>query len=224
MILVIYRLSVSGQDDVKSTQGEKKMTLFDRLILLITGLTALYLIWHFVKRYQKGKALYDIYYILGFTVLLVSGLLLIFLGWDILASPYILTVASLIPLGISLGIANQFYPGWKKIYAWFALIGFLAISVSSIAGLSFKSIAVPLFHGVAGFVIFLGPIFAKAQKGFWWVGVGGVLIGVGGIALAFLTAGSQLLFFSQALVMSILAPLLMLMTFAFTWGFLKDLK
>ena len=202
------------------------MTIFDQIALLLTGLLAIYLIWRFYGRYQKEKALYDIYYMLGFAVLLVSGLLLIFLGWDILASPYVLTVASLIPLGISLGIANQFYPQWKKAYAWFALLGILAIGISSIAGLdTLKKISVPLFHGVAGLVIFLGPFFAKdAPKGFWWVGIGGALIGIGGIALAFLTAGSQLLFFTQELVLQILAPLLLLMTLAFTLGFTKDLQ
>jgi len=166
------------------------MTIYDQIILLLTGLIAIYLIWRFYGRYQKEKRLYDIYYMLGFAVLLVSGLLLIFLGWDILASPYVLTVASLIPLGISLGIANQFYPQWKKAYAWFALLGIFAIAISAIADLeTLKKISVPLFHGVAGLVIFLGPFFAKdAAKGFWWVGIGRALIGIGGIALAFLTS------------------------------------
>ena len=152
-------------------------------------------------------------------------MLLIFLGWEILDSPYVLTVASLIPLGISLGIANQYYPSWKKIYAWFALLGILAIAISSIGSMdTLRKISVPLFHGVAGLIIFLGPFFAKdAAKGFWWVGVGGVLIGIGGIALAFLTAGTQLLFFDQAFVLQILAPLLLLMTLAFTLGFTKDI-
>jgi hypothetical protein len=202
------------------------MTILDRIIVLITGLLAIYLVWRFYGRYQKGKALYDIYYLLGFTVLLVSGLLLIFLGWGILASPYVLTVASLIPLGISLGIANEYFPQWKKAYAWFALLGFIAIAVSAIADLeTLKKIAVPLFHGVAGLVIFLGPFIAKdAPKGFWWVGIGGALIGIGGIALAFLTGGSQLLFFSQEVVLQILAPLLLLMTMALTLGFSKDIQ
>ena len=200
------------------------MTLYDQIILLLTGLIAIYLIWRFYSRYKKEKGLYDIYYMLGFAVLLVSGLLLIFLGWDILASPYVLTVASLIPLGISLGIANQYFPQWKKPYAWFALLGIIAIAISAIADLeTLKKISVPLFHGVAGLVIFLGPFFAKdAAKGFWWVGIGGALIGIGGIALAFLTSGSQLLFFSQEFVLQILAPLLLLMTLAFAWGFNKD--
>jgi hypothetical protein len=202
------------------------MPLLDRIFLLLTGLLAIYLIWRFYGRYQKEKGLYDIYYMLGFAVLLVSGLLLIFLGWEILQSPYVLTVASLIPLGISLGIANQFYPQWKKAYAWFALLGIFAIGISAIADLeTLKKISVPLFHGVAGLVIFLGPFFAKdAPKGFWWVGIGGALIGIGGIALAFLTAGSQLLFFSQEFVLQILAPLLLLMTLAFAWGFNKDFQ
>jgi hypothetical protein len=138
----------------------------------------------------------------------------------------VLTVASLIPLGISLGIANQYFPQWKKPYAWFALLGIIAIAISAIADLeTLKKISVPLFHGVAGLVIFLGPFFAKdAAKGFWWVGIGGALIGIGGIALAFLTSGSQLLFFSQEFVLQILAPLLLLMTLAFAWGFNKDFQ
>lgn len=203
------------------------MNLLDRIFLLATGLVAIYALWHFYGAYQKTRSLHHIYYMLGFGVLLVSGLLLIFLGWDILASPFVLTVASLIPLGLSLGIANQYYPGWKKTFAWFALIGLLAIAATSIGAPSLKKFAVPLFHGVAGFIIFLGPIFAersgKASKGFWWVGLGGVLIGLGGIALAFISMGSQLLFFSPEFVMTILAPLLLLMTLAFVWGFRKDL-
>ncbi len=198
----------------------------DNLFLLLTGLTALYLLWRFYTRWSKGKALYDVYYMLGFLVLLVSGLLLIFLGLGILSSPYVLTVASLIPLGISMGLVEQYFPQWKKAFKWFALIGFLAIAVTSIGGVeTLKKIAVPLFHGVAGLVIFLGPFFAKgAAKGFWWVGIGGMLIGLGGIALAFISLGAQLLFFSPEFVMLILTPLLFLMTLAFTFGFVKDIR
>jgi len=205
------------------------MNWFDRISLLLTGLTALYLIWRFYGRYSKEKALYDIYYMMGFAVLFVSGVLLIFLGWIALASPYILTIATLIPLGISMGLMNQFMPQYKKAYSWFALLGLLAIAISSIGDMSWKSIAVPLFHGVAGLIIFGLPLYVSfskesAPKGFAWVGIGGLLIGIGGIALAFLTSGRQLLFFSQDVVLMILAPLLLLMTLAFTWGFVKDIK
>jgi len=202
------------------------MFTLDNLFLLLTGLNTAYLLWRFYTRWSKQKKLYDLYYGMGFLVLLVSGLLLIFLGLDILKSPYVLTVASLIPLGISMGIVEEYYPQYKKPFKWFALIGFLAIAISAIAGLDIlKKISVPLFHGVAGLVIFLGPFFAKnAPKGFWWVGIGGLLIGLGGIALAFLSVGSQLLFFSPEFVMTILTPLLLLMTLAFTYGFVRDIK
>jgi hypothetical protein len=203
------------------------MTILDRIILLITGLVAMYLIGRFYSRYSKNKKLYDTYYMLGFAVLLISGLLLVFLGWDVLSSPYVLTVASLIPLGISMGLMNQYFPERKRVYAWFALIGLLAIAITSIAGSDLKKIAVPVFHGVAGLIIFLAPIKLsldkRAPNGFWWVGVGGALIGLGGIALAFLSAGSQFLFFSQDFVLTILAPLLLLMTLTLTWGFSKQI-
>ncbi len=143
------------------------MNLFtlDNLFLLLTGLIAAYLLWRFYTRWSKEKKLYDLYYGMGFLVLLVSGLLLIFLGLGILASPYVLTVASLIPLGISMGLAEEYFPQWKKDFKWFALIGFLAIAISSIGGMDIvKKISVPLFHGVAGLVIFLGPFFAKKAR------------------------------------------------------------
>jgi hypothetical protein len=196
----------------------------DIIFLLLTGLLAAYLCWYFYQRYTAHKALHNLYYLMGFAVLLVSGLLLIFLGLDILSSPYVLTVASLIPLGISMGVAEEYYPAWKKPFKWFAVIGFLAIAVTSIGGMdTLKKIAVPLFHGVAGLVIFLGPFFAKgAPKGFWWVGIGGLLIGIGGIALAFLSVGKPLLgIFTAELVMLILTPLLFLMAGAYALGFAK---
>jgi len=211
------------------------MTWFDRGILLLTGLTAIYMIWRLLGRYSQKKGSYDLYYIVGFAVLFVSGVLLIFLGYEILGlggtalSPYILPVATLIPLGISIGIVKQYYSKFDNLYMLIAIVGFLAITVTSIAGIeAVKKISVPLFHSIAGLIIFLGPVFAskngKSSKGFLWVGIGGVLIGIGGIALAFLTSGFQLLFFSTEVVLAILAPILLFMALAFSWGFMKDLE
>lgn len=200
------------------------MFTLDKLFLLLTGLLAAYLCWYFFKQYQLHKALHNLYYLVGFAVLLISGLLLIFLGLSILDWPFVLTVTSLIPLGISMGLAEEFFPSWKKAFKWFALIGFLAIAITSFAGMAdLKRIAVPVFHGVAGLVIFLGPFFAKgAPKGFFWVGIGGALIGIGGLALASLSFGAPLFgIFTQKLVMTILTPLLFLMTGAFALGFAR---
>jgi hypothetical protein len=96
-----------------------QMFTLDNLFLLLTGLLAAYLCWYFWRRYNLNKALYNIYYLMGFAVLLISGLLLIFhpshLG--LLSSPFVLTVASLIPLGISMGLAEDYQHrgyGWAK--------------------------------------------------------------------------------------------------------------
>lgn len=207
--------------------------LLDTILLLITGLTAVYLIWRFWQSWNKERSAYIWYYIMSFAVLFVSGVLLIILDYDILGTPFVLTVASLIPLGLSMGIAEQYYPQWKNPFKWFATLGFLAIAISSFAGWELlRKISVPLFHGVAGLVIFLGPFFAnryhqakKAAKGFEWVGIGGLLIGIGGIALAFLSVGRPFLgIFTAALVLNILSAILFLMAISFAWGFVKDIK
>lgn len=197
--------------------------MINTIFLLLTGLLAAYLCWYFYRRYNLNKALHNLYYLMGFAVLLVSGLLLLFLGLGILSSPYVLTVASLIPLGIAMGLAEEYFPAWKKAFKWFLTLGFLAIAITSIGGMdTLRKIAVPLFHGVAGLLIFLGPFLAKkTPQGFYWVGIGGLLIGLGGIALAFISLGRQLLFFSPQFVMLILTPLLFLMTGAYALGFAR---
>jgi hypothetical protein len=132
----------------------------------------------------------------------------------------------LIPLGVALGLMNQYWPEAKKVYSWFALIGIIAIVVTSFALKNLRPIAVSLFHGVSGLIIFLLPFKVArdgtAPKGFWWVGVGGGLVGLGGIALAFITMDSRLRFVSGGFAMSLFAPLLLLMTGAYTLGFTRS--
>jgi len=206
-------------------------TILDIVLLLATGLTAVYMVWRFWQRYGWEKKVYALYYIMSFAVLFVSGVLLIFMGYEILETAFVLTVASLIPFGLSVGIVRQYYEKYLKGYIWFATIGLLAIAVASFGQMdALRKIAVPLFHGVAGLIIFLGPFLVKKYgdgnpaKGFEWVGIGGLLIGLGGMALAFIVSGKQLLFFSATLVFNILAGLLLLMALAFAWGFVKDIK
>ncbi|MBT5420953.1 MAG: hypothetical protein HOK80_08670, partial [Candidatus Cloacimonetes bacterium] len=57
--------------------------------------------------------------------------------------------------------------------------------------------------------------------GFINVTIGGTLIGLGGIALAFIKNGGQLLFFSPLVVLTIIAPLLFLTALFFALGLTK---
>ena len=205
------------------------MNWFDRLILLATGLTAIYLIVRFIQDYRSKdtKPTHNIYYIISFAVLLVAGLLLIIFGWGALANPLVAVVATLIPLGLSMGLVAEFYQKYAKAYLVFGLIGLVVILITRFAAPGgFATFVYALVHSVAGLLIFLIPILAtktkKAPGDFIMVTVGGVLIGVGGIALAFLKAGVPIL--SAKVILAILAPLLLLMTLAYTWGFVKKIK
>ncbi len=206
------------------------MNWWDIVILLVTGLVALYLVWRFFQHYQKSPASnrFDIYYMISFLVLLVAGLLLIFLTYDVLGNKLVVIVAALIPLGLSLGLVTEFWPQYEKSYMAFVIVGFVALAVTRYTGPdSLATLILIIVHGIAGLLVFLLPILAvskgKAKPSFYWVTVGGALIGLGGIALAFLKSDSQLLFFSAGFVFDILAPLLLLMTLAYAWGFTKKM-
>lgn len=204
------------------------MTLLDRLSLLATGLVAIYLIWRFFTHYRHTKATYDIYYIISLAVLLVAGLLLIAFTYDALQNPLVVIVAYLFPAGLALGLVAEFRPKYEKGYLAFALLGLIVIAITRYTGpAGLATAAVPVFHSVAGLILFFLPILAtsqgKAPGGFIWVTVGGALIGLGGMALAFLKSGKQLLFFSEEVIFLILAPLLMLMSLALAWGFAKKI-
>ena len=129
------------------------MTVIERIFLLATALVSIYILWRFAARYGGERRLHDVYYMMGFLVLLFACVLWLWRGPGILASPYVLSISSLIPLGISMGIAEQFFPSWKRAFKWLALVGFVAISLTSIGQMPFlKKMAVPLFHGAAGLV------------------------------------------------------------------------
>ena len=154
----------------------------------LTGLIAAYLCWIFWNRFDLHKALYNAYYLMGFTVLLISGLLLIFLGLDTLSSPWVLTIASLIPLGISMGLAEEYFPAWKKAYKWFAAVGFLAIAITVVAlHLIALNVLYPKFLGNR---LQLNPLAVTMALLFWaW------LWGAAGLVLAIpITAAMKIIF------------------------------
>lgn len=201
------------------------MNLLDRILLLVTGVVALYLIWRLWRRYSETGERHWVYTIIGFAVLFVAGVLLILFTYDALSSPLVVVVAVLIPAGISAGVMTKTYPQLEIPYLIFALVGLSAIGLTRLTGPStLATVVLIVVHTVAGLTIFLMPVSAvtrdRARSGFLWVTVGGALIGLGGIALAFLKTGRQLLFFSADFVFTILAPLLLLMTLAFTAGFI----
>jgi hypothetical protein len=197
-----------------------KLTLLDRLLLLLTGLLAAYQI---AVGVDGMATLAILAYTIAFGILLVAGLLLIILGFDVLDSPLVVIVSTVIPLSLSLGLVWEHFPTYGTIYLIFVTVGFLAVLTTRLLPLHNKLpvIVLAVVHGIAGLTIFLLPVLfslsGKAPPGFSLVGVGGALIGVGGLLLGLLKAGKPLL--SQETILKILPGLLLLMTLAFVTGF-----
>ncbi|MBN1449561.1 MAG: hypothetical protein JW963_00975 [Anaerolineales bacterium] len=197
-----------------------KMKPLDRVLLLLTGILAAYQV---AVGIDSLSTLPIIAYTIAFGVLLVAGLLLIILGFDVLDSPIVVIVSTLIPLSLSLGLVWEQLASFRTPYLLFTLLGFAAIIItrSLPANGKLPTFVLAIVHGIAGMTIFLLPIIfavtGQAKTGFALVGLGGALIGLGGLLLSFLKAGRPIL--SRETIFKVLPGLLFLMTLCFVIGF-----
>jgi hypothetical protein len=197
-----------------------KISILDRILLLLTGLLAAYQIAVGIDGFSTIPM---IAYSTAFGVLLVAGLLLLILGFEVLDSPIVVMISTIIPLSLATGLIWQYLPNYRVMYLIFAIIGFFAIVVTRALPIKnrFPLFILVIVHGVAGLTIFLLPIIlvfsGLALSGFLLISVGGALIGLGGLLLALLKAGKPLL--SRELIFRVLPGLLLLMTSAFVTGF-----
>ena len=173
-----------------------KMSILDRVLLLITGLLAAYQIAFVIDGFSTLPL---IAYTIAFGVLLVSGLLLILLGFEILDNPAVVIVSTIIPLFLSLGLVWQHLASFRILYLVFVIIGFLAITITRsfpMPGNMYRPSCLPSFMVLQVMTIFLLPIILSMQgltnPLFLFVGVGGALIGIGGLLLSFLKVGKPI--------------------------------
>jgi hypothetical protein len=191
-----------------------------RILLLITCLLAAYQV---VAGINGLDSIPTIAYTIGFGVLLVAGLLIIILGYEVLDSPVVVVVSSIIPLSLSLGLVWEYVEAWRIPYLLFTILGFLAVIVTRILPMPGKlpTIILALVHGIAGLVLFMLPTVLAAQgvtnPGFALVGLGGAMIGLGGLLLYFLKTGKPIV--SREVILNIFPGVLLLMTIAFVAGF-----
>jgi hypothetical protein len=197
-----------------------KMTSLDRVLLLVTGILAAYQV---AVGIDGLSTLPTISYTIAFGVLLVAGLLLIIFGFEVLDSPIVVIVSTIIPLSLATGLVWEHSASFRTLYLVFAIVGFLAVTFTRSIPTPGKipTIVLALVHGIAGMTIFLLPILLSIQGQtkpmFSLVGMGGALIGVGGLLLSFLKAGKPIL--SRETILKVLPGLLLLMTLCFVTGF-----
>jgi len=197
-----------------------KLTSSDRILLLFTALLASYQV---AVGMDGFSALPIIAYTTGFGVLLIAALLIFILGFDVLDSPIVVIVSTVIPLTLSLGLVWQHLASYRTSYLLFTIISFLAVAVTRSIQMQNKLpvIIIAVTHGIAGMTIFLLPIILSIQgltkPLFLLVGAGGALIGIGGLLLSFLKTGRPIL--SRNTIMRLFPSLLLVTTALFVAGF-----
>jgi len=197
-----------------------KMTSLDRTLLLLTGFLAAYQIAIGIDQMDSVPITA---YTIAFGVILVAGLLLIILGFEVLDAPIVVIISTVIPLALSLGLVWQHLASYRTVYLVFTIISFLAVILTRSTPMQNKLpvIVIAITHGIAGMTIFLLPILLSAQgqvKPFFsLVGIGGALIGIAGLLLSFLKTGKPIL--SRDTIMRLFPMLLLLTTALFVAGF-----
>ncbi len=197
-----------------------KISPFNRILLLLTGLLAAYQV---AVGIDGLGAVPITAYTIAFGVLLVAGLLMVILGLEVLDSPIVVVISTIIPLSLSLGLVWQHLDTLRTPYLGFTLLGLGAVIVTRSFPMPGKLpiVVIAIVHGIAGLTIFLLPTILAAQgltrPGFALVGLGGALIGIGGLLLSFLKAGKPIL--PRETILRVLPGLLLLMTAAFVAGF-----
>lgn len=197
----------------------RQITLIDRLLLLATALLAAYQV---VVGIEGLGTLALVSYTIGFGVLLIACLLLLILGFEVLDSPLVVIVSTVIPLSLSLGLVAEYLPEITTFYILFVIFGFLAVVLTRFLTPGRPAVITLAFvHGISGLLIFLLPIILTLRDetgpGFLLVSLGGALIGIAGLLLAFLKTGKPIL--PRDTILALLPALLLLMTAAFVAGF-----
>ncbi len=197
-----------------------KVTPLDRILLLLTCLLAAYQVVAGINGLEDVPI---IAYTIAFGVLLVAGLLIIILGFEVLNSRIVVMFSTIIPLSLSLGLVWEHIGTFRVPYLIFAILGYLAIIITRSINFPIKlsTFILAIVHGVAGLVVFLLPSILAAQgitrPGFALVGLGGALIGLAGLLLYFLKTGRPIV--SREIILRILPAIFLLMTVAFVAGF-----
>ena len=196
-----------------------KISIFDRILLLLTGILVGYQIAFGINALE---IIPTIGYMIAFGVILIASLLIIIMGFEVLDSPVVVVISTLIPLSLSAGLIAEYKPEWLVMYLSYVVIGFLIVLISRFrGGKIIRVVSLAIVHGIAGMVIFLLPIFfsvsGNTPAGFSLVGIGGALIGLGGVLLSFLKSGKPIL--SKNMILKVLPALLFAMMLCFVIGF-----
>jgi len=175
--------------------------------------------------YFNKKLLEYISWFISSIAFFIIALALVVTGLNALKLPYTVYLGSIYPSFLALGILINRKAKWKY-YLYFIAIMFLLIAIGQALIPSLKTISQIALHSVSGLIIVFLPLIdvlsKKRPTEYILFSIGGIVIGVGGLALATITAGAPIL--PQELVIILLHPLLFISVILISIGVFKTLK
>ncbi|MGQ4891814.1 MAG: hypothetical protein ACP6IP_04905 [Candidatus Njordarchaeia archaeon] len=188
-------------------------------ITVISGLAYLGVsIWG----YTKKKSVDYISWVvssLGFFIIAVA---LAILALDALALPITIYLGSIYPSFLAIGLLVRREPEGEiwKYYLYFTVFMLILMAIGQATNTALKLIALVTLHSISGLIIVFMPILQFFSKkwdvSYLMFSIGGIVIGIGGLALATIQAGAPMLPFD--LVVALLHPLLFISAFLIALG------
>lgn len=201
------------------------------VLLLITGVAAILFAIFMLLDFLKNKKIYHLLWALSFLVVFVAGVLLVVTNdYSLLLSPVVAALAALIPGGIAAGLYFAVFEENNKIglgYLLFVLVMVILIGITKVVASLGQSIVVMVAHIPSSLSIILIPLYTTFKtkdtdiKAIL-VSIGGLVISIAGVMLAFLTAGSTI--FTADLIFTLLPIVLLLTAVFFALGMLLPEK
>jgi len=180
----------------------------------ITVISGIFLVLVTIYGYMKKQSLeYAFWFLSGLSFLIISiGLAL--LGLDALALPFTIYLGSIYPSFLALGLLFKRELHWKY-YLIFIISMLFLILIGQLLISPLRTIAQVTLHTISGLIIVFLPIFVylKYEEKITQLvfSIGGIVIGIGGMALASIVAGRPIL--PLEVVVALLHPLLFISAF-----------
>ena len=196
--------------------------MYDEILFGLTSATSLVVALIFGAKLTRTGFPQRILWATSFAILSLVTAGVALSGLSFLSQPLVAPISSLIPGFMAAGLLWTWKHRVGSYFAMYIVATFLILLAAKLAAGAPTSLFVLSIHGPSGLVVFLLPTYLViARKNAWsaiLVGFGGLLIGVGGMGLATLSAGVPIL--PEDLVLALLAPIFFLMTVLFGLGLL----
>lgn len=161
------------------------------------------------------------YYTFSYGIFLISALLMLLMGVDIIEHDVAALATSSLPLGFSMGLVAAFMLEYHLAYSSLVSILYGGLIIQKIRHQDKSALLFQiLLHGLTGLVLFIVPLVliiqGTVEMSYLGVSIGTGLIAISGMALAFLKSGKPILTKDQ--IYTIFPGVLLLAVFAFSAG------